>query len=72
MMTQRKRKFWGVLLILGSIAAWLSIGTTIYLEWLQGMPWFVLIAFFAVVGMGWIYPAMAIIRWMAKDDTPSS
>lgn len=70
MMSQRKRKFWGVLLILGSIAAWLAIGTTIYLEWLQGLPWFVLIGFFCIVGMGWIYPAMAIIRWMAKDDIP--
>ncbi|MEO8684154.1 MAG: DUF2842 domain-containing protein [Devosia sp.] len=70
-MTQRSRKFLGVLLILGSIAAWLAIGTTIYLELLQGMPWFVLIVFFAIVGMGWIYPAMMIIRWMAKDDAPS-
>ena len=68
MMTQRSRKFLGVLLILGSIAAWLAIGTTIYLELLQGMPWFVLIVFFAIVGMGWVFPAMALIRWMAKDD----
>ena len=68
MMTQRSRKFLGVLLILGSIAAWLAIGTTIYLELLQGMPWFVLIVFFAIVGMGWVFPAMAIIRWMARDD----
>lgn len=70
MMTQRSRKFLGVLLILGSIAAWLAIGTTVYLDLLQGMPWFVLIVFFAIVGMGWIYPAMAIIRWMARDDAP--
>jgi uncharacterized membrane protein len=70
MMTQRSRKFLGVLLILGSIAAWLAIGTTIYLDLLQGMPWFVLIVFFAIVGMGWIYPAMAIIRWMARDNVP--
>ena len=72
MMTQRSRKFLGVLLILGSIAAWLAIGTTIYLELLQGMPWFVLIVFFAIVGMGWVFPAMAIIRWMAKDNRPSA
>jgi uncharacterized membrane protein len=72
MMTQRNRKFLGVLLILGSIAAWLAIGTTIYLELLQGMPWFVLIVFFAIVGMGWVFPAMAIIRWMAKDNAPSA
>ena len=72
MMTQRSRKFLGVLLILGSIAAWLAIGTAIYLELLQGMPWFVLIVFFAIVGMGWVFPAMAIIRWMAKDNAPSA
>jgi hypothetical protein len=68
MMTQRNRKLIGVVLILVSIAIWLWIWTALYLGLLQGAPWFVLIPFFCVAGVGWVFPAMAIIRWMAKPD----
>lgn len=67
-MTQRNRKLIGVLLMLGSIALWLGVGTAIYLAWLQGAPPLVLIPYFCVVGMGWLFPAMAIIRWMSRPD----
>jgi hypothetical protein len=67
-MTQRNRKFIGVLLILGSIVAWLSIFTSIYLAFPPGLPIWILMPYFIVAGMGWLFPAMAIIRWMAKQD----
>lgn len=67
-MTQRNRKLIGVLLMLSSIVLWLGIGTAIYLNWLQGAAWFVLIPYFCVAGMGWLFPAMSIIRWMSRPD----
>ncbi|MFP9137166.1 DUF2842 domain-containing protein [Devosia sp. XGJD_8] len=67
-MTQRNRKFIGVLLILGSIVAWLSIFTSVYLAFPAGLPIWILMPYFIVAGMGWLFPAMAIIRWMAKPD----
>ena len=67
-MTQRNRKLIGIVLILVSIALWLWIGTAIYLGLLQETPWWVHIPYFCVAGVGWVFPAMAIIRWMAKPD----
>ena len=68
-MTQSNRKLIGTLLTLTSIVAWLVIGTWIYLALLQEQAWFVHILYFLVAGMGWLLPAMALIRWMAKPDT---
>ncbi|MGK2228912.1 MAG: hypothetical protein ACI9GK_002755 [Devosia sp.] len=67
-MTQRNRKLIGVFLILGSIIAWLSIFTSVYLAFPPDLPIWILMPYFIVAGMGWLYPAMAIIRWMSKPD----
>ncbi|ODT75912.1 MAG: hypothetical protein ABS76_33005 [Pelagibacterium sp. SCN 64-44] len=67
-MNQRKRKLIGAFLLLGSIIAWSVLATAIYLALPEGLPGLVLIAFFIVAGMGWLLPAMAIIRWMARPD----
>lgn len=67
-MTQRNRKLIGVFLILGSIAAWLSIFTSAYLALPPELPIWILMAYFMVAGMGWLYPAMWIIRWMARPN----
>lgn len=67
-MNQRTRKLIGAFLLVGSIVAWSIIATMIYLMFPEGLPGLVLIGFFIVAGMGWMLPAMAIIRWMAKPD----
>lgn len=67
-MTQRNRKLVAVFLMLISIVAVAGIGTAIYLALLQGAPPLLLIAFFAIAGLTWIVPAMAIIRWMSRPD----
>jgi hypothetical protein len=66
--TQRQRKFVGVLLMLGSVAAVAIIGTWIYLALLQGQAPILLVVFFAIAGLAWIVPAMWIIRWMVRPD----
>lgn len=67
-MSQSNRKLVGTVLILLSIALWLGLGTWIYLSLLQDLPWWVHIPYFCLAGLGWLYPAMALIRWMAKPD----
>lgn len=67
-MTQRNRKLIGVFLILGSIAAWVTVFTSVYLALPEGLPGWVLLPYFIVAGMGWLFPAMSIIRWMAKPE----
>ena len=67
-MTQRNRKLIGALLCVFSIFVWCVLCTSIYLAFPPDLPWYALIAYFIVAGMGWVFPAMAIIRWMAKPD----
>lgn len=67
-MTQRNRKLIGALLCVASIFVWASLATSIYLTFPPDLPWYVLIAYFVVAGMGWVFPAGVIIRWMAKPD----
>lgn len=67
-MNQRTRKLIGAFLCVISIAVWASLATSIYLAFPPELPWYVLIAYFIIAGMGWVFPAMAIIRWMAKPD----
>jgi hypothetical protein len=67
-MTQRNRKLIGVFLILGSIMAWVSVFTSVYLALPANLPPWVLLPYFVVAGMGWLFPAMWIIRWMAKPE----
>lgn len=67
-MNQRNRKLIGAFLLVGSIALWSALATAIYLLLPVGLPGLVLILFFILAGMGWLLPAMAIIRWMARPD----
>jgi len=67
-MTQSNRKLIGGLLCVASIVVWACLATSVYLAFPPELPWFVLIVYFIIAGMGWLLPAMALVRWMAKPD----
>lgn len=67
-MTQSTRKLIGTILVLLSIVAWSAVIMWIYMSFLGGAAWWLLIVFFALVGMAWFFPATWIIRWMARPD----
>lgn len=67
-MTQSTRKLLGTVLILLSLVVWSVLGMWIYMSFLGAAAWWLLIGFFALMGMSWFYPATWIIRWMAKPD----
>ena len=67
-MTQSNRKLFGIVLVLLSLVIWSTLGMWIYMSFLGAAAWWLLIGFFAVMGMGWFVPATWIIRWMAKPD----
>ena len=71
-MTQRNRKLIGAFLLVGSIVAWSVLATWIYLLLPEDLPGLVLIGFFIVAGMGWVLPAMPLIKWMARPDGAKS
>lgn len=68
-MTQRQRKAMGIVLTLLTLIVWGTIGVWAYETWLVGAHNLVLLAFFVLFGLAWIFPAMAVIRWMARPDS---
>ncbi|UYN99989.1 MAG: DUF2842 domain-containing protein [Devosia sp.] len=70
-MTQRNRKLIGGFALVASIVVWSILATWIYLLFPEGLPGLVLIAYFIVAGMGWIFPAMVLVRWMSRPDAPT-
>lgn len=63
-MRQRTRKLIGVPVLLGILVAWAGGATLIYERLLAGAPWWALVGYFAVAGLGWFIPAAAAIAWM--------
>lgn len=70
-MAQRTRKQIGTLLILLSLVVWGWVGTFFYMQVFAGLPPLALIAYFAVAGGSWFFPAARIIRWMSAPDRAS-
>ena len=61
-MTQSNRKLLGTVLILLVLVAWSVLGMWIYMSFLGAAAWWLLIGFFAVMGVGWFFSAAWIIR----------
>lgn len=70
-MTRSQRKFAGALLLPLSVILWAVLASWIYLAWLMGTPWWVHLPYFALAGLGWVFPAMLILRWMLRPDPGS-
>jgi uncharacterized membrane protein YeiH len=65
---QSGRKLIGTLGVVALVIVYAIGGGAIYANFLGGQPWWVLLSFFAVVGLSWFFPAAWLIRWMAKPD----
>ena len=68
-MTIRTRKFFGAIALVVLAATWALVGMA-----LAQMPWIassglLQAAYYVVVGMGWVLPAMPIVTWMSRPDT---
>lgn len=65
-MTQSRRKAIGVVLTLLTLLVWAVIGMWGYELFLVGAPNWVHLVYFVVLGLSWMFPAMAVIRWMSR------
>jgi hypothetical protein len=64
----RSRKLLGAVVLLILVVVWVLLGMAF-----AQMPLFadnrlLAVAYYVVVGLGWVLPAMPIIRWMARPD----
>ncbi|WP_316859602.1 DUF2842 domain-containing protein [uncultured Cohaesibacter sp.] len=65
-MTQRTRKFFGMILLVSWVIFYAAVGMTIGAAVVANANGWVQILFFIVTGAIWVVPAGLIIRWMEK------
>ena len=67
-MTIRTRKFLGAIALLVLVVVWSLVGmAAAQMPVITGSGWLQAI-YYAVVGLGWVLPAMPIISWMSRPD----
>jgi predicted membrane channel-forming protein YqfA (hemolysin III family) len=71
-MTIRQRKFIGAILLLALVIVWSLAGVAVAQAPVlkESRGWQML--FYVVTGLGWVLPAMPLIRWMSRPDKSSS
>lgn len=67
-MTIRQRKLIGAVLLLVLVVVWSLTGVAVAQAPVlkESKGWQML--FYVVVGLGWVLPAMPLIKWMSKKD----
>lgn len=67
-MPPRLRKFIGAIALLVLVMTWALVAMALAQSVLLDINGFVAAVYYAVVGLGWVLPAMPIISWMSKGD----
>ena len=67
-MTMRIRKLIGAVALLVLVAAWSLIAMALAQSVLTSINGFVAVIYYVVAGLGWVLPAMLLIKWMARPD----
>ena len=65
-MSQRARKFIGMLLLVGFVIVYFAVAMLVSNRLLDGQPKLLQLAGYAFFGLVWVIPAGLIIRWMAR------
>ena len=65
-MPPRLKRFIGMLILVALVVLYALIATTVATYRLAESPWYIHLAFFALSGLVWVLPAMAVICWMEK------
>lgn len=67
-MNQRSRKLVGTIGLVVLVVVYSIAVTALYLNFLGGQVWWILIIFFAAAGLLWFFPASWMIGWMSRPD----
>jgi hypothetical protein len=67
-MSIRVRKLIGAFALFALVTSWALLAMAVA-QWIFASPaeWAAVI-YYVVAGLGWVLPAMAVIRWMSRPD----
>lgn len=69
-MSVRARKLIGTILLLVLVAAWALIAMAVAQFAFSSPNSFGAWAFYVIVGLGWVLPAMPLVKWMVRPQSP--
>ncbi len=69
-MAIRTRKFIGTVALLTLVIVWGLFAMAMAQSVLTNINGFVAALYYVVAGLGWVVPAMPLIAWMSRPDTP--
>jgi hypothetical protein len=69
-MSIRTRKLIGTVALLALVSVWGLFAMALAQSVLTDINGFVAAIFYVVAGLGWVLPAMPLVSWMARPDTP--
>ena len=67
-MTIRLRKLIGAVALLALVIAWALLAMALAQTALTSISGFVAAIYYLFAGLGWVLPAMPLIRWMSRPD----
>jgi hypothetical protein len=71
-MSIRARKFVGTIALLILVSVWGLVAMALAQSVLTNINGFVATLYYIVAGLGWVLPAMPLISWMARPDSPGT
>ena len=67
-MTIRTRKLIGAFALLVLVTVWSLVAMALAQSVLTNINGFVATIYYVVAGLGWVLPAMLLIKWMGRPD----
>jgi len=67
-MTMRTRKLIGAFALLALVTLWSLLAMALAQSVLTNINGLVATIYYVVAGLGWVLPAMLLVRWMARPD----
>ena len=67
-MPPRARRFIGTIALLTLVIVWALLAMALAQSVLTDINGFVATIFYIVAGLGWVLPAMPLVKWMAQPD----
>ena len=67
-MSLRMRKLVGAFALFALVIVWSLLAMAMAQFMLPSMTGLVAVAYYVVVGLGWVLPAMPLIRWMSRPN----
>ncbi len=66
----RTRKLIGAFALLALVTVWSLLAMALAQSALTNINGWIATIYYVVAGLGWVLPAMLLVKWMARPDAP--